>query len=462
MNRPAPTRRELLTLGAGAAALGLGAPVGAREEDALARELERFAHLQDGTAGLEPISAAERAARRARLGRILTAAGFDAILMEGGATMSWLSDVSWGHTERLFGLVVLSDGSHFWICPGFEAEKAKLRIQGEGGPGGEIVTWQEHEYPFAPLAAALAERGAERLAIEPSLRHRFAHGISAELGAAKVGIGLEVVVELQQPIDAVVAPNGEWWIAERPGRVVVVDPESGAVGDTVVAIDDETRAAGERGLLGLAVDETALYVNFTDGAGNTRIDAFVLDDVGRPGERISLLTIEQPFGNHNGGSLAIGPDGHLYIGVGDGGGGGDPLDAAQDPTQALGSILRIDPTLGAERPYVAPDDNPYGDDGTVAEIFLTGVRNPWRFTFDPVTGDLWVADVGQNAWEEVTLLLAANGGGRGANLGWNLREGVEPFAGDRPPGNVDPVFVYGREGTPSGCSVTGGEVYRAP
>ena len=273
-------------------------------------------------------------------------------------------------------------------------------------------------------------------------------------------IALEVVVELQQPIDAVVAPNGEWWIAERPGRVVVVDPESGAVGDTVVAIDDETRAAGERGLLGLAVDETALYVNFTDGVGNTRIDAFVLDDAGRPGERISLLTIEQPFGNHNGGSLAIGPDGHLYIGVGDGGGGGDPLDAGQDPTQALGSILRIDPTLGAERPYVTPDDNPYGDDGTVAEIFLTGVRNPWRFAFDPVTGDLWVADVGQNAWEEITLLLAANGGGRGANLGWNLREGVEPFAGDRPTGNVDPVFVYGREGTPSGCSVTGGEVYR--
>ena len=202
MTRPAPTRRELLTLGAGAAALGLGAPAGAREEDALARELERFAHLRDGTAGLEPISAAERAARRARLGRILTAAGWDAILMEGGATMGWLSDVSWGHSERLFGLVVMADGSHFWICPGFEAEKAKLRIAGEGGPGGEIVTWQEHEYPFAPLAAALAERGAERLAIEPSLRHRFAHGMSAELGDAKVGIGLDVVVELRGRKDA--------------------------------------------------------------------------------------------------------------------------------------------------------------------------------------------------------------------------------------------------------------------
>lgn len=276
----------------------------------------------------------------------------------------------------------------------------------------------------------------------------------------RADVTLELVTELDQPIDAVVAPNGEWWIAERPGRIVEVDPTSGEIGDTVLDVTEETRARGERGLLGVAVDETALYVNFTDGEGNTRVDAFLLDAGGRPADRVPLLSVAQPFGNHNGGSLAIGPDGRLYIGVGDGGGGGDPLGAGQDPTLALGSILRVEPTPGADQAYVIPADNPFGADGTVAEIFLTGVRNPWRFSFDPITGDLWVADVGQNAWEEITLLLGADGWGLGANLGWNLREGVERFSGDRPDGNVDPVFVYGRTGTPSGCSITGGEVYR--
>ena len=154
-------------------------------------------------------------------------------------------------------------------------------------------------------------------------------------------VSLELVVELDQPIDAVVAPNGEWWIAERPGRIVVVDPDTGEVGDTVVDIDDETRAQGERGLLGLAVDNSSLYVNFTDGAGNTRVDAFVLDETGRPADRVELLTIAQPFSNHNGGALAIGPDGHLYIAVGDGGSGGDPLDgspAACNQTVGAASI----------------------------------------------------------------------------------------------------------------------------
>lgn len=273
-------------------------------------------------------------------------------------------------------------------------------------------------------------------------------------------IELELVVELDQPIDAVVAPNGEWWIAQRSGEVVVVDPASGAVGDMVLDIADETRATGERGLLGIAVDADAVYVNFTDSGGDTQIDAYLLDPTGRPADRFSLLTIEQPFSNHNGGGMAIGPDGLLYIGVGDGGNGGDPLGAGQDPAQILGAILRIDPAPGSEPAYVIPPDNPFADGGGVPEIFLTGVRNPWRFAFDPVTNDLWVADVGQNAWEEITLLLGANGWGLGANLGWNLREGIERFEGERPPGNVDPVFVYGRSGPVSGCSITGGEVYR--
>ncbi len=258
-----------------------------------------------------------------------------------------------------------------------------------------------------------------------------------------------------------VAPNGEWWIAERAGRVIVVDPDSGTVGDTVLDLDDEASNGGERGLLGLAVDDDALYVNYTDRRGDTRIEAFLLDETGRPGQRVVLLTLEQPFGNHNGGALAIGPDGHLYVGVGDGGGSGDPLGAGQDPGTALGSILRIDPTPAAPGgPYAIPTDNPFADGGGIPEAFLIGVRNPWRMSFDSATGDFWIADVGQDRWEEVTLLLGANGWGLGANLGWNLREGTEAFRGERPEGNVDPVFVYSHTGEVGGCSITGGEVYR--
>ena len=206
-----PSRRSLLTYSAGFAVGGaLGLPLKAegahpdryRVAGSSRRDVDRFPQLQDQSGSVAPISPEERAARRLRLGGILRALGWDAILMEGGATMSYLSDVGWGHSERLFGLVVAADGSHFWICPGFEAEKAELRIHGDGLPGGEIVTWQEHEYPFAPLAAALKERGAERLALEPSLRHRFAHGVATELGAARVGIGLDAVVELRGRKDA--------------------------------------------------------------------------------------------------------------------------------------------------------------------------------------------------------------------------------------------------------------------
>lgn len=274
-------------------------------------------------------------------------------------------------------------------------------------------------------------------------------------------VELDELGRFNQPIDAVVAPNGEWWLAERPGEVIVVDPATGVSGETILDIADETRASGERGLLGVAVDAEALYVNYTDLGGTTQVDAYLLDADGRPGERVPLLTIDQPFANHNGGSLAIGPDGHLYVGVGDGGAADDPLNAGQDPDQILGSIVRIDPTPTQAQPYAIPPDNPYADGGGVPEIFLIGVRNPWRMAFDPATDDLWIADVGQNEWEEITLLLGANGWGLGTNLGWNLREGIEEFRGDRPADNVDPVFVYPHTDAPaSGCSITGGEVYR--
>ena len=274
-------------------------------------------------------------------------------------------------------------------------------------------------------------------------------------------VDLVPVLTLDEPIDMAVAPGDDLvWIAERAGRVWRVDMERGEVVETILDITAETEATGEQGLLGIAVTDRWLYANFTDLAGDTRVDAFERDGTGLTGRRQMILFQAQPFRNHNGGDLAIDPDGFLYVGFGDGGSGGDPLNAGQDPTTWLGAILRIEPTPDGTEPYAVPADNPFAtnQDGTGRpEIFLTGVRNPWRFSFDSATGDLWIADVGQDRYEEVTVLLAANGGGLGANLGWRLREGLHRYTGDEPPNHAEPVWEYSQD---DGCSVTGGFVYR--
>ena len=281
--------------------------------------------------------------------------------------------------------------------------------------------------------------------------------VFGDLDAVKVE--METVITLDAPIDMAVAPGDDLaWVAERAGRVLRVDLDRGVVAETILDISAETTLDGERGLLGLAVTDDWLYVDYTDRDGHSRIEAFERAGSGLSGRRRLILFQEQPYPNHNGGAVRIGPDGRLYIGFGDGGSRGDPLGAGQDPFSWLGSILRIEPTPEAAEPYAVPEDNPFADGaGGRPEVFITGARNPWRFSFDAVTGDLWVADVGQDAYEEVTLLLAANRGGAGANLGWALREGLHEFSGDRPAGNVDPVWEYGRS---RGCSVTGGHVYR--
>lgn len=275
----------------------------------------------------------------------------------------------------------------------------------------------------------------------------------------EVKVEMETVITLDAPIDMAVAPGDDLaWVAERAGRVLRVDLDQGVVAETILDLSAETTLDGERGLLGLAVTDDWLYVDYTDLDGHSRIEAFERSGSGLSGRRRLILSQEQPYPNHNGGAVRIGPDGHLYIGFGDGGFRGDPLGAGQDPFSWLGAILRIDPTPDAAEPYAVPEGNPFADGaGGRPEVFITGVRNPWRFSFDAVTGDLWVADVGQDDYEEVTLLLAANRGGAGANLGWARREGLHEFSGDRPDGNVDPVWEYGRN---RGCSVTGGHVYR--
>jgi glucose/arabinose dehydrogenase len=284
---------------------------------------------------------------------------------------------------------------------------------------------------------------------------------------AGVTVGLEEVVSLDQPVAMAVRPGGDdhVYVGERGGVVLRLGLDDGTTSE-VLDISDETTTDGERGLLGLAVslDGSRLYVSSTDLDGNTRIDEYGLAADGSvdEGSQRPVFTLDQPFSNHNGGQVVFGPDGMLYVGLGDGGSAGDPLEAGQDHGQLLGSILRIDPTGGGDSAYATPADNPFVDEeGGRPEVWLKGVRNPWRFTFDRVTGDLWVGDVGQGSVEEVDWLPAQDGeaAGRGANLGWNQMEGDQPFEdGVEPDDHTPPVFTYTHDG--GGCAVTGGYRYR--
>jgi glucose/arabinose dehydrogenase len=284
-------------------------------------------------------------------------------------------------------------------------------------------------------------------------------------GAAVV---LTQIAELRTPIAIASRPGSPMlYVATRGGRVYVLDPATGdEVGEPLVDIVDDTSTEVERGLLGLAFhpDGDRLYLSFTDRDGDTRVDEWRLTgDTVDPASRRTLYTHEQPYPNHNGGHLAFGPDGMLYLGLGDGGGGGDPLDAGQDPTTALGSLVRLDPTPEGDRPYSVPPDNPYVGGGGAPEVWAIGLRNPWRFAFDPLTGDLWVADVGQESFEEVNVVPAPGDGsapGRGANFGWSIFEGDVPYRdGAEPDGYVGPVHTYPHG---PGCSITGGVVVRDP
>lgn len=205
--QPLPDRRTLISAGAGLAAavpfLGCRSTApGPEAPDAeeLQRLDELFPELADQSASVEPVRQSERAARRVRLGGILAALGLDALVCEAGPTMTYLSGVSWGRSERLFALVVLADSTHFWVCPAFERERAQLEIA--EGSGGEIVTWQEDVYPYRPLAETLRQRRVERVAVEPALRHVFVHGLGQVLGPERIAFGAQAVLELRGCKDA--------------------------------------------------------------------------------------------------------------------------------------------------------------------------------------------------------------------------------------------------------------------
>lgn len=288
-----------------------------------------------------------------------------------------------------------------------------------------------------------------------------------------VAVALREIAVLEAPTDLTWrSGDTALYVAERGGRIRrirVTTRSSGSVSyqlerTPVLDISDEVITDGERGLLGIAfsTDGRKLYFAFTGTDANQHLDEITLDDDRvQSSSRRRLMDVPDFANNHNGGDVAIGPDGFLYYGMGDGGGGGDPQSTGQNPADLLGSILRIDPEAGfaGGPPYAIPDSNPFKNGGGAPEVWAYGLRNPWRISFDRFTGDLWIGDVGQNQFEEIDYLPRALGGGRGANLGWSLMEGSEPFEGGQPPaGHVPPILTYGREG--GQCSVTGGYVYR--
>ena len=278
-------------------------------------------------------------------------------------------------------------------------------------------------------------------------------------------IDLEAVAAgLVEPISIAPAPGGWLLVNERAGRVVAVDPSSGAT-ELTLDIRDRVLGQSEQGLLGLALhpdgpDAPRAFVHYSDRDGDTVLSEFRAADAETfprldAGAEQVLLRVDQPFTNHNGGQLAFGPDGFLWFGLGDGGSGGDPEGNGQNADTLLGSVLRLD--VSEPGGYRVPDDNPFVDGGGAPEVFLYGLRNPWRFSFDRATDELWVADVGQNAYEEVNRLDPLTDAG--ANLGWPIMEARHCYAaaGCSSDGLVLPIAEYGRD---RGCSVTGGYVYR--
>jgi glucose/arabinose dehydrogenase len=276
------------------------------------------------------------------------------------------------------------------------------------------------------------------------------------------GVRLEfvpVLEGLERPVVLTTAPgDGRLVLVEKTGRILVF-AEGETRGTTMLDMRSDVSKGGEQGLLGLAfhpayAQNGRFFVNYTDKRGDTKVLEFsARDGVADPASARLILAIDQPFPNHNGGWIGFGPDGFLYIGMGDGGSRGDPNGNGQNKDVLLGKILRID--VDSAEPYGIPSSNPFAQGGGAPEVFLLGLRNPWRNAFDG--NDLYIADVGQGSREEIDVVSLADAG---ANLGWNTMEGRECY----PPGSVCvqggfvmPVHDYGHD---LGCSVTGGFVYR--
>jgi len=266
-------------------------------------------------------------------------------------------------------------------------------------------------------------------------------------GAPRVRL-VRVTNDVSAPTHLAVAPGepGRLYVVEQEGRIVILERRR-VLSRPFLDIVDLVQSGGEQGLLSVAFHpdyegNRLFYVNYTDVDGNTRVVEY-RTRAGRDPARVrELLFVEQPYSNHNGGQLAFGPDGRLYVGMGDGGGGGDPEDRAQNLGDRLGKLLSVD----------------VADPGATWRMEAYGLRNPWRFSFDRLTGDLYIADVGQSVWEEIDFLPSGSEGLE--NYGWDVFEGNERFEDEEPNPRgrlVPPILQYSHD---EGCSVTGGFVYR--
>jgi len=287
--------------------------------------------------------------------------------------------------------------------------------------------------------------------------------VSGELALVTVASGLDTPVFLTAPPD-----DDRLFVVEKRGTVRIIDGGS-VLATPFLDLTALVSTGGEQGLLGLAfhpdyATNGIFVVDYTDRSGDTRVASYRVStqnpDRADAGSGHVVLTVPQPFSNHNGGMLAFGPnDGHLYVALGDGGSAGDPQANGQDPGTLLGSLVRL--AVDANGQGSIPADNPFlGQAGARPELWSYGLRNPWRFSFDRASGDLYIGDVGQSQREEIDVSTAADGAGRGLNFGWNVMEGggcYAPSSGCDQSGLTLPLVEYGHG---PACSVTGGYVYR--
>ncbi len=290
-------------------------------------------------------------------------------------------------------------------------------------------------------------------------------GLSGTPDVSNSSVALQPIAthQFSKPIFLTASPDetNRLFVVEQDGRIRIIK-KSTILSIPFLDISEKLSTGGERGLLGLAFhpnysENGRFYVNYTRSEDRATVIAeyHVSSNLDQAAQRESiLLVIPQPYGNHNGGMIAFGPDHYLYIGTGDGGAGGDPENYAQNRNELLGKFLRID--VDQQTPKNIPADNPFVKEPGRAEIFAWGLRNPWRFSFDRETGKLWAGDVGQNEWEEINVIQ------KGRNYGWRFKEGTHCFNPkiqcDTGSNLVDPVTEYAHS---SGrCSVTGGYVYR--
>ena len=326
---------------------------------------------------------------------------------------------------------------------------------------------------LAVVVAALGCGGSDEEPSTTSPPPQADAGAGARSGALPVGDGeggvrATEIGTFDQPV-YVAQPPGErddLYVVEKPGRIVLVRGGEPAA-EPFLDLGGEVSTGGEQGLLSMAFapdyERSGLfYVDYTDTEGDTRVVEYRRSSsdpaVADPGSARELLVVDQPFSNHNGGQLQFGPDRYLYVGLGDGGGAGDPQRNGQSLDTLLGKILRVDPRPGNGEPYSIPASNPFAEEpGARPEIYSYGLRNPWRFSFDRDTGMLGIGDVGQYTTEEVDLV--GRGDGSGANFGWSAFEGSGRFdPGQEAPGHVPPVLEYPLDG--GACAVTGGYVVR--